>query len=39
LNATIPFEWKTKPMEIKLSEAMFDRVRVRWEEYELELKD
>jgi len=26
-------------MEIKLSEAMFDRVRARWEEYELELKD
>jgi len=23
-------------MEIKLSEAMFDRVRAKWEEYELE---
>jgi 4-hydroxy-3-polyprenylbenzoate decarboxylase len=39
LNATIPFEWKTKPMEIKLSGAMLDRVRARWKEYGIEYKD
>lgn len=36
LNATIPFEWKIKPTEIKLSEAMLDRVTSRWKEYGLE---
>jgi len=33
LNATIPLEWKIKPIEIRFSEAMFDRVRARWKEY------
>jgi 4-hydroxy-3-polyprenylbenzoate decarboxylase len=36
LNATIPFEWKTEPTEIRLSGAMLDRVRARWEEYGIE---
>ena len=33
LNATIPFEWKVKPTEIKLSEIVADTVRSRWAEY------
>jgi 4-hydroxy-3-polyprenylbenzoate decarboxylase len=33
LNATIPFEWKVKPTEIKLSEIVVDTVRSRWAEY------
>ncbi len=33
LDATIPFEWKIKPTEIKLNQAMFDKVRARWKEY------
>jgi len=36
LNATIPFEWKVKPTEIRLSEAMLGRVKARWKEYGLE---
>lgn len=35
LNATIPFEWKVKPTEIKLSETMLERVMSRWAEYGL----
>ena len=33
LNATIPFEWKDKPTEIKLSEHIVDKVKRRWAEY------
>jgi phenylphosphate carboxylase beta subunit len=33
LDATIPFEWKIKPTEIKLNEAMTARVKSRWAEY------
>jgi 4-hydroxy-3-polyprenylbenzoate decarboxylase len=33
LNATIPFEWTVKPTEIRLSEALVDKVRSRWAEY------
>ena len=33
LDATIPFEWKVKPTEIKLSEGMLAKVKARWSEY------
>ena len=33
LNATIPFEWKDKPTEVKLSEHIVGKVRQRWAEY------
>ncbi len=36
LNATIPFEWKIKPTEIKLSEPILESVKSRWAEYGLE---
>jgi 4-hydroxy-3-polyprenylbenzoate decarboxylase len=36
LNATIPYEWKIKPTEIRLSETMLEKVRSRWAEYGIE---
>ena len=33
LDATIPFEWKIKPTEIKLSESVMAKVKARWKEY------
>ena len=33
LDATIPFEWKIKPTEIKLNDAMMAKVKARWSEY------
>jgi 4-hydroxy-3-polyprenylbenzoate decarboxylase len=33
LDATIPYEWKIKPTEIKLNQPMFDKVKARWSEY------
>jgi len=33
LDATIPFDWKIKPTEIKLNQAMFEKVKARWNEY------
>jgi 4-hydroxy-3-polyprenylbenzoate decarboxylase len=36
LNATIPYEWKIKPTEIKLSKPILERVKSRWAEYGLE---
>jgi 4-hydroxy-3-polyprenylbenzoate decarboxylase len=33
LDATIPFEWKEKPTEVKLSEEVLKKVRERWPEY------
>jgi len=36
LDATIPFEWKVKPTEIKLSESMLAKVKSRWKEYGFE---
>jgi 4-hydroxy-3-polyprenylbenzoate decarboxylase len=33
LDATIPFDWKVKPTEIKLNQPMFDKVRAKWNEY------
>jgi phenylphosphate carboxylase beta subunit len=39
LNTTVPFEWKTRPTEIRLSESMLDKVRARWIEYGIEMSD
>jgi 4-hydroxy-3-polyprenylbenzoate decarboxylase len=36
LDATIPFEWKVKPTEIKLSESVLAKVKSRWKEYGFE---
>ncbi|MBP1732190.1 MAG: ppcB, partial [Deltaproteobacteria bacterium] len=33
LDATIPFEWKVKPTEIKLTESVMEKVKARWSEY------
>jgi len=33
MDATIPFEWKIKPTEIKLSESTLAKVKARWSEY------
>jgi 4-hydroxy-3-polyprenylbenzoate decarboxylase len=33
LDATIPYEWKTKPTEIMLNQPMFDKVKAKWNEY------
>jgi len=33
LDATIPFEWKVKPTEIKLTDAIMAKVKSRWAEY------
>jgi phenylphosphate carboxylase beta subunit len=33
LDATIPFEWKVKPTEIKLTESVMEKVKARWREY------
>lgn len=32
LNATIPFEWEQKPVEVKLNEEVLNRIRERWQE-------
>jgi 4-hydroxy-3-polyprenylbenzoate decarboxylase len=36
LDATIPFDWKIKPTEIKLNQEMLDKVKARWKEYDLD---
>lgn len=33
LDATIPFEWKVKPTEIKLTDSIVKKVKERWAEY------
>jgi 4-hydroxy-3-polyprenylbenzoate decarboxylase len=33
LDATIPFEWEERQIEVKLSEEMVEKVRKRWNEY------
>jgi 4-hydroxy-3-polyprenylbenzoate decarboxylase len=33
LDATIPYEWKVKPTEIKLNQPMLDKVKAKWNEY------
>ena len=33
MNATIPYEWKVKPTEIKLSEDVLAKVKARWADY------
>ncbi len=33
LDATIPFEWKVKPTEIKLTDSIMKKVKERWVEY------
>jgi len=33
LDATIPFEWRIKPTEIKLTDSVMAKVKARWAEY------
>lgn len=33
LDATIPYEWKIKPTEIRLNEGIMAKVKARWAEY------
>jgi 4-hydroxy-3-polyprenylbenzoate decarboxylase len=33
MDATIPFDWKVKPTEIKLTESIMAKVKSRWSEY------
>jgi 4-hydroxy-3-polyprenylbenzoate decarboxylase len=35
IDATIPYEWKEKPIEIELDEKTVEKVRKRWKEYGL----
>ena len=35
MDATIPYEWERKPVEIKLDEATLAKVKERWKEYGL----
>jgi 4-hydroxy-3-polyprenylbenzoate decarboxylase len=36
MDATVPYEWEEKPIEIKLDEEMVKKVQERWNEYGLE---
>jgi len=36
MDATFPFEWEEKPVEIKLSEDVLAKVKSRWKEYGFE---
>lgn len=36
LDATIPYEWEQKPVEIRLDDEMLARVKSRWSEYGIE---
>ncbi len=36
MDATIPYEWEEKPVEIKLDEKMLENVNQRWSEYGLD---
>jgi len=36
MDATLPYEWEEKPVEIKLSEEVMAKVKSRWKEYGLE---
>ncbi|MBC7336814.1 MAG: UbiD family decarboxylase, partial [Clostridia bacterium] len=36
MDATIPYEWAEKPVEIKLSEEVLAKVKARWPEYGLD---
>jgi len=36
MDATIPYEWKEKPVEVKLDEAMEKKVLGKWQEYGFE---
>jgi 4-hydroxy-3-polyprenylbenzoate decarboxylase len=33
MDATVPYEWDEKPMEIQLGEDMVKKVQERWNEY------
>jgi len=33
MDATIPYDWKIKPTEIKLTDSMMEKVKSRWNEY------
>lgn len=36
MDATIPYEWEEKPVEIKLNENMLEKVKQRWDEYAID---
>jgi 4-hydroxy-3-polyprenylbenzoate decarboxylase len=36
MDATIPFEWKDKPVQVEMSKEMLDKVRARWAELGLD---
>ncbi len=36
LDATVPFEWEEKPVEVSLSEEVVERIRSRWKELGLD---
>ena len=37
LDATIPFEWEEKPVEVALDEATLEKVNARWDEYGIDI--
>lgn len=36
MDATFPFEWEEKPVQVKMTEEVLDRIRERWEELGLD---
>ena len=36
MDATFPFEWEEKPVQVKMSEDVLERIRERWEELGLD---
>ncbi len=36
MDATIPYEWETKPIEIRLTDEVVQKVKSRWQEYGFE---
>jgi phenylphosphate carboxylase beta subunit len=37
MDATIPYDWKIKPTEIKLTDSIMDKVKARWNEYGIKI--
>jgi 4-hydroxy-3-polyprenylbenzoate decarboxylase len=33
MDATIPYEWKEKPVPIELDKALTEKIRSKWKEY------
>ena len=36
MDATFPFEWEEKPVQVKMNEEVLNRIRERWDELGLD---